>query len=67
MNIKIRIECECKSFADIPLTLPVEDECLYLSQGIEQNSKGLFYCLQNSHDGLVINCVMCGNEITVAY
>lgn len=68
MNIEIRIECECKSFADIPVTLSnYSNDKLDFTESIEQNSNGLFYCSQNYVDGMGINCVMCGKGVKVFY
>lgn len=69
MLIKIHISCECGSDKELSVTdseLSKEGE-IDLSESIEQNSEGLFYCSQNYPDGMDINCVKCGESKKMIY
>ncbi|PLS19354.1 hypothetical protein CVD28_02765 [Bacillus sp. M6-12] len=69
LNMTLYMKCDCGSEGKVELKPSefTEKEELDLSESIEQNSNGLFYCHQNQPDAMDVICVMCGKETKLVY
>lgn len=69
IEMALRVACSCGSVSNIKITESdyTDRNEIDLSTSIEQNSEGLFYCLQNDPESMKINCVMCGSDIYLQY
>lgn len=69
VEITLKLKCECGIEKDIPIINIHKStgNTFDLTESIEQNSDGLFYCLQNRPYAFELVCGSCGKEKSIFY